>query len=165
MVPALIGYNAKIDMSIQVNHISKDSCLVIANDSLKYSVCLPSGVKHNIKTKKRFSHVEDKVTKMHAIMLYFCLKPFLNDIAKLQICPDGSNTRQLNKYLLGFLLEDSEKDEYLRIKPKFNGVGDVHPSHKHAKMCRKLRQYDLVLDITTVGDFILEMQERSPIRG
>ena len=153
----LIGYRAEVDISIQVKQKGRDSYLAISNSGLRYCVCLPANVKHSVMNKKRFQDITDKKSKMHAVLIYFCIHKFLKELAKLKICPDGSNPRTLNKYLLDFLFNDLEKEEFHRIKPKFKGVDSKSNAHKHANYCRKNKQVDLILTLDDVEKIILEM--------
>ena len=165
MSAKVVGHRVDLDISIQVKQKSADSCLALSNLGLKYSVCLPLEVKHAVLSKKRFRNISDRKSKMHAIMIYFCIHKFLNEISCMKICPDGTNPKQLSKYLLNFLFNDSERKEFLRIKPRFKGVGSKSNAHKHAKICRKNKSYDLVLYLVDIEKLILEMQEKSSMRG
>src|SRR3989338_8657842 len=86
----------EVDISGQIQQINYDSALGFwRNNGIEKSVYLDSKVKKEI-LKKYKGQITSLIEKLHCIMIYFCVKDFLDDVKEIKICQDVNFRRVKN---------------------------------------------------------------------
>lgn len=89
----------EVDISGNMKFLYKDSVLAFAtkDGSLFNTVFLDKRLKRKIFIKYK-SKIKNLKEKLHCIMIYYCVKDYLNKISEMKICPDVSPFK-MNQYL------------------------------------------------------------------
>ena len=100
----MFGMKLHIDISGQVQQKNLNSALGCKrSDGAERSVFLKSKIKKKIILRHK-GQVANLIEKVHCILIYYCIKDFLDDVDEIVICKDV-NFRRLRR-LLPLLFED-----------------------------------------------------------
>lgn len=115
----------QIDISGQIQQKNYDSAAGFRrSDGLMNSVFLRKETKKEI-IKKYKGQVVNLIEKIHCILIYRCIKDYLENVKEIKMCKD-CNPRRI-KFLLPFLFKDQSNFKNIKInfreghEPKSNG--------------------------------------------
>tara|TARA_Y100000310_G_C20291339_1_gene627348 strand:+ start:203 stop:646 length:444 start_codon:yes stop_codon:yes gene_type:complete len=118
----------EIDISGNMKFLYKDSVMAFATEDGKVynTVFLDKRLKRKIFTKYS-SRIKNVKEQLHCIMIYYCIRDYIDKIKEMKICPDISPFK-MNQYLRVYL----PKDSFGKIKKKIVPVGHDCFVHKIA---------------------------------
>lgn len=115
----------QVDISGQIQQKNYDSAVGFRrSDGLIYSVFLKKEIKREILLKYK-GQVISLIEKIHCILVYYCLRDYLEGVKEIKICKDCS-TRKI-KFLLLYLFKEDINFNKIKISfregqdPKSNG--------------------------------------------
>lgn len=143
----------EIDVSGNVKFLYNDSVMAFATKEgdVSNTVFLDKRLKREIfvKYKNRIKNVKEQ---LHCIMIYYCIKDFIDRISKMKICPDISPFK-MNHYLGLYL----PKDSFLKIKKRITPVKHDSFVHKIAyKTYQKKVKPNIILDKEMILKLLLK---------
>ena len=143
----------EIDISGQIQQLNYDSALGFRRDNgIEKSVFLESKTKKEI-VKKYKGQVTNLIEKLHCILIYFCIKEYLDNVDEIKICKDTSFRRIKN--LLPLILKKAKE---IKITQR-GGKEDKSAGHKIAlKTFRKKKYAFLVLNKQMVEEVLFEFK-------
>jgi hypothetical protein len=146
-----------IDISGQVQQLNYDSGLGFKRtDGFTRSVHLSSEVKKEI-IKKYKGQITNLIEKIHCILIYYCIKDFLEDIDEIIICRDVDFRRVKN--LLPLLFKDNNQLSNINIKQR-DSNSEKSTAHNIAiKTFRKKRFADLIINKEMIESMLLEFKK------
>ena len=149
--------NLQIDISGQIQQLNYDSGLGFKrNDGFTRSVYLGSDVKKEI-IKKYKGQITNLIEKIHCILIYYCIKDFLEGIDEIIICRDVDFRRV--KRLLPLLFKENNNLCNTNIKQR-DSDGEKSTAHNIAiKTFRKKRYANLIINKEMIEDVILKFKE------
>jgi len=140
----------EIDISGNMKFLYKDSVMAFATKEgdISNTILLDRRLKREIFVKYR-SRIKNIKEQMHCIMIYYCIKNYLNKISEMKICPDISPNK-LHHYLR---LLFSSNNLFLKIKKVIKPV--KHDSFVH-KIAYKTYQKKIKPNIILTKEIILK---------
>lgn len=116
----------EIDISGRIDQKSYDSVVVMLNKNRNFenSIILDSKLKKEILNKNK--NIKDINVKLHCILIYYCIKDYIDKILNIQICPDCS-PKKIDQYLKFYF---KEYKDFEKIRKRIKGV-------KHSSLCHK----------------------------
>lgn len=132
----------EIDISGQIQQLNYDSALGFRRDNgVEKSVYLRSKTKKEL-IKKYKGQVTDLIEKLHCILIYYCIKDFLDELKEIKICRDV-NFRRIKK-LLPFLFKEKNYLGGIRITSR---KGKEKKSSGHNIALRTFRRKKFAYEI------------------
>ena len=118
----------EVDISGNMKFLYKDSVMAFATEDGKFNntVYLDKRLKRKVFTKYG-SRIKNVKEQLHCIMIYYCIRDYIDQIVEMKICPDISPFK-MNQYLRIYL----PKDSFVKIKKKITPVGHDCTVHKIA---------------------------------
>ena len=119
----------EIDISGNMKFLYKDSVMAFSDKdgSMFNTVFLSSKLKREIFSKYK-NKIVDLKDQMHCIMIYYCIKDYINKISRMKICPDISPNK-IHHYLELYFSNDNV---FLKIKKRIRSVKHSSKVHKIA---------------------------------
>ena len=116
----------EIDISGRIDQRSYNSVIFMLSEdnSLENSIFLNSELKRKILNKNK--HIQDVIVKLHCILIYYCIRDYVNKISEIKVCPDCS-PKKIDQYLKFYFKDYKEFD---KIRKRIKGV-------KHSSLCHK----------------------------
>lgn len=148
----------EVDISGQIQQINYDSALGFRRDNgIEKSVFLRSKTKKEI-IRKYKGQVIDLIEKMHCILIYYCIKDFLDNVEEIKICKDV-NFRRVKK-LLPFLFK--EKNYLSGIKVTFReGKEKQSVGHNIAlRTFRRKKFAELIITKDMIENVLFEFKKK-----
>ncbi|MBI2656486.1 hypothetical protein HYX03_02000 [Candidatus Woesearchaeota archaeon] len=103
----------EIDISGQIQQLNYDSALGFWRDNgIEKSVYLKSETKKEI-IKRYKGQVTSLIEKLHCILIYYCIRDYLDNVNEIKICRD-INVRRLKNFL-PLLFKNHNYLEYVKI--------------------------------------------------
>lgn len=147
----------EIDISGQIQQLNYDSALGCKGDGIERSVFLRSETKKEV-IKKYKGQVTNLIEKLHCIMIYYCIKDFVNEIDTMKICTDV-NFRRLGN-LLPFLFKDENYLKGIRIKRRKGNEKDSKAHRVALRAFRKRKFADLLITKEMIEEALFEFKEK-----
>jgi len=148
----------EIDISGQIQQINHDSALGFRRDNgIERSVYLKNETKKGI-IKKYKGQVTNLIEKLHCIMIYYCIKDFLDEVKEIKICRDV-NFRRI-KNLLPLLFKDKNYFNEIEITQR---KGDELKSAGHSialKTFRRKKYASLLIEKEMIEDVLFEFKRK-----
>jgi len=146
----------EIDISGQVQQLNFDSALGFRrSDGFTRSVYLRRAVKKDI-IKKYKGQITNLIEKIHCILIYYCIKDFLDNIDEIIICRDVDFRRIKN--LLPLLFKEYNYLSKINIKQR-SSDGQKSSAHNIAiKTFRKKKYADLIINKEMLENVLLEFK-------
>jgi len=141
----------EIDISGNMKFLYKDSVMAFATKDGKIynTIFLDKELKRKIFIKYR-SRIKNIKEQMHCVMIYYCIKDYINEISEMKICPDVSPNK-LHHYLR---LLFSSNGLFLKIKKTIKPV--KHNSFAH-KIAYKTYKRKIKPNIIITKEMILKL--------
>ena len=148
----------EIDISGQIQQLNYDSALGFRrSNGIEKSVFLKSQVKKEI-IKKYKGQVTDLIEKIHCILIYYCIKDFLEEVNEIKICKDVSFRRI--KRLLPFLFKEKDYLAGIKILQR-KGKEKKSSGHNIAlKSFRKKRFAELIITKEMIKEVLFEFKRK-----
>jgi len=149
--------NLQIDISGQVQQLNYDSSLGLKrSDGFTRSVYLSCEIKKEI-IKKYKGQITNIIEKIHCILIYYCIKDFLDNIDDIIICRDVDFRRVKN--LLPLLFKENNYFNKIILKQR-SSEGEKSSAHNIAiKSFRKKRYADLIISKEMIENVLLEFKK------
>ena len=148
----------EIDISGQIQQLNYDSALGFRRDNgIEQSVYLRSKTKKEI-IKKYKGQVTNLIEKLHCIMIYYCIKDFLDDVEEIKICKDV-NFRRI-KNLLSLLFKGHNYLNGINVTQR---KGDEVKSAGHRialKTFRKRKYANIIIDKEMLENVLFEFKKK-----
>lgn len=147
----------EIDISGQIQQINHNSALGFYRDNgIERSVYLNSKVKKEI-IKKYKGQVTNLIEKLHCILIYYCIKDFLDDVEEILICKDVSFRRVKN--LLPLLFKEKNYLNRIKISQR-KGEDAKSLGHKIAlRTFRRKRYACLIIKKEMIENVLFEFRK------
>jgi len=146
----------EIDISGQIQQLNYNSALGFRrNNGFENSVYLESKIKKEI-IRKYKSQVTNLIEKLHCIMIYYCIKDFLEDVEEIKICKD-IDFRKLKK-LLPLLFKNQNYFSEIKITLR---KGDETKSLAHRialKTFRRKKYANLTINKEMIEDVLFKFK-------
>jgi len=124
-----------IDISGQIQQKNLNSALGCKwDDGRERSVFLKSKLKKEV--LKKYSDQKNILEKVHCILIYYCIKDFLDGVDKIIICKD-INFRRLKKFLLMLLVDRLEGIKIVQRKSN----SEKSPAHNVALKTKRHKKH------------------------
>ena len=146
----------EVDISGQIQQINYDSALGFwRNNGIEKSVYLDSKVKKEI-LKKYKGQITSLIEKLHCIMIYFCVKDFLDDVKEIKICQDVNFRRVKN--LLPLLFKERNYLQNIEITQR-KGKEPKSAGHRVALRTFRRKKYaNLIIKKEMIENVLLEFK-------
>lgn len=132
----------EIDISRQIQQLNYDSSIGFSRDNgVERSVYLRSKTKKEI-IKKYKGQVINLIEKLYCILIYYCIKDFLDEVKEIKICKDV-DFRAL-KNLLPLLFKENNYLNGIKITAR---KGDEPKSKAHKFALRTFRRKKYAMKI------------------
>ena len=147
----------EIDISGQIQQINYDSAIGFRRDNgIEKSVYLRAKDKKEI-IKKYKGQVTDLIEKLHCILIYYCIKDFLDNIGEIKICKDV-NFRRV-KRLLPFLFKEKNYLSGIKISQR-EGKEKKSSGHNIAlRTFRRQKYADLIIKKEMIENVLFEFRK------
>ena len=147
----------EIDISGQIQQINYDSVIGCRRyNGIERTAYLSSKIKKEI-LKKYKGQVTDLIEKLHCILVYYCIRDKLENVAEIKICKDVSFRRIKN--LLPFLFKHQKYLQDISINQR-KGLEPKSGAHRIAlKAFRKKRYADIIITKEMIEDVLLEFRK------
>lgn len=147
----------EVDISGQIQQINHNSALEFwRNNGIERSVYLSSRIKKEI-IKKYKGQIVNLIDKMHFILIYYCIKGYLDKIDEVRICKDV-NFRRI-KNLLPLLFKKGNYLGNIKIKQR-TGSEPKSKGHRIALRAFRRKKYaDLVIKKEMIEDVLFEFKK------
>ncbi len=147
----------EIDISGQIQQKNYDSALGFWRDNgIENSVYLSSKTKKEI-IRRYKGQVINLVEKLHCILIYYCIKDYVDNVNEIKICQD-INPRRL-KYLLPLLFKENNFLENIKVKLRY-GKEPESKAHKIAlKTFRRKKFASLLINKEMIENVLFEFKK------
>jgi len=153
----------EIDISGQIQQLNYDSALGFRRENgIEKSVYLRSKDKKEI-IKKYKEQVTDLIEKIHCIMIYYCIKDFLDDVSEIKICRDV-NFRRVNR-LLPFLFKNRDFLKGIKVIPRKGSEGQSLGHSIALRTFRKKRFAESVIKKEMIEELLFEFKGKKVKNG
>lgn len=148
----------EIDISGQIQQHNLDSALGFKRgDGKEGSVYLKSKMKKEI-IRKYKGQITNLIEKLHCILIYYCIKDFLDGVNELVICRDVSFRRVKN--LLPLLFKEREYLKGINITQR-TSKGEKSLGHKIAlKTFRKKKKASFIIKKEDIENVLLKFKRK-----
>jgi hypothetical protein len=149
----------EVDISGQIQQLNYDSALGFRRENgIEKSVFLRSSDKKEIINKYK-GQVTDLIEKIHCIMIYYCIKDYLDNIREIKICRDV-NFRRV-KRLLPLLFKENNYLNEINITSR-EGKEKQSLGHSVAlRTFRKRKFAELIITRKMIEDLLFEFKKKS----
>lgn len=149
----------EIDISGQIQQLNYDSALGFRRENgFESSVYLRSKTKKEI-IKKYKGQVTNLIEKLHCVMIYYCIKDFIDDFKEIKICRDISFRRLKN--LLPLLFKEKNYLKGIKITQR-KGREVKSTAHRIAlKTFRKRKYANLIITKEMIENVLFEFKRKS----
>ncbi len=146
-----------IDISGQIQQLNLDSALGFKrSDKLSKGVFLKSPTKKEIVMKYR-GQITNLIEKMHCIMIYFCIKDYLENVDEIEICRDA-NFRRI-KNLLPLLFKEQNYLSSIKITQRKSNTEKSEAHRIALKIFRKKKYAELIIKKEMIENVLLEFKK------
>lgn len=148
----------EIDISRQIQQLNYDSALGFRRDNgIEKSVYLRSKDKKEV-IKKYKGQVTDLIEKLHRILIYYCIKDFIDEVEEIKICKDVSFRRV--KRLLPFLFKEKNYLSEIEITQR-KGIEKKSAGHNIAlRSFRKKRFAELIITKEAIENVLFKFKKK-----
>lgn len=148
----------EIDISGQIQQLNYNSALGLKRENgFEKSVYLRSKTKKEI-IKKYKGQVTNLIEKLHCILVYYCIKDFLDDVKEIKICGDVS-FRRINN-LLPLLFKEHNYLRGVKITPR-KGKESKSAGHNIALKSFRRRKYaDLIINKDMIENVLFKFKRK-----
>lgn len=141
----------QIDISGQIQQKNLNSALGFRrSDGLAKSILLKKGVKKKINQKYK-GQVINLIEKIHCILIYYCIRDYLDNVSKIKICRDIDKrvaTNLLKKIFRGNNNFKKIKLEFISGKnEKSNGHSVALKTYRHGRYASKIITLKMIEDV------------------
>ncbi|MBM3233988.1 hypothetical protein FJZ19_02745 [Candidatus Pacearchaeota archaeon] len=154
----MIKLKIEIDISGQIQQLKLNSALGIKRtDKAENSIFLKSEVKKEI-IKKYKGQVTNLIEKLHCILIYYCIKDFLENVNEIIICRDVSFRRIKN--LLPLLFKEQNYLNNIKISQR-TSCEKKSLGHKVAlKTLRNKKLANLIIKNEMIEDVLFKFKRK-----
>jgi len=146
----------EIDISGQVQQLNYDSALGFWRaNGIEKAVYLRSQIKKDI-IKKYKGQVTNLIEKLHCILIYYCLKDYLDDVNEIKICKD-INARRL-KNLLPLLFKNHDYLKNIKMTIRKGGEPDSKAHRIALKTFRRRKFANLLMTKEMIENVLFEFK-------
>jgi hypothetical protein len=146
-----------IDISGQIQQLNLDSALGFRrDDKLSKGVFLKSSVKKEI-IKKYKGQITNLIEKLHCILIYLCIKDYLQNIDEIEICRDA-NFRRI-KNLLPLLFKEQNYLYNIKITQRKSNTEKSQAHRIALKVFRKKKYAELIIKKEMIENVLLEFKK------